>query len=236
MSTTRIWLALVGTAVLPLPLGQAPLWAHEATGSAVHAGRYEPAGLVRAPDSLAPRAAQLDEIAGRLDRLDTEVRALHAIATGEVEPLERLLVERHSASSDLASRVALALVRESRRTGLDTRLLLAVMLVENPWLDPEARSFVGAIGLMQVMPFHAGEWGCEGADLTDPEVNVCHGARILTHAISRADGDLDRALLLYNGCVQGTNTPDCHRYPEWVRSRLATLPAERPASARADVQ
>jgi soluble lytic murein transglycosylase-like protein len=133
----------------------------------------------------------------------------------------RALVDRYDVPQPLASQIAVALVREGRRTDLDARLLLAVLLVENPWLDGQARSFMGAVGLMQVMPFHAGAWGCPGADLTDPDINICHGASILAHAIILADGDLDQALLRYNGCVLGTNTPDCHRYPEWVRSRLA---------------
>lgn len=234
MSAIRITLALVGTATMPIPLGTPPLWAHAGAGFTVHPGAHVRAAHGRVSDPSPSGAARLDEIAGRLDRLDVEIRALRTIATDEVEPLERLLVEHHSASFDLASRVGLALVRESRRTGLDTRLLLAVMLVENPWLDPRARSFVGAVGLMQVMPFHAGGWGCKGTDLTDPEVNICHGARILAHALRRSGGELDRALLLYNGCVRGTNTPDCHRYPAWVRGTLARLPDDGPPGTRAD--
>jgi soluble lytic murein transglycosylase-like protein len=99
---------------------------------------------------------------------------------------------------------------------IDPRLLLAVVTVENPWLEPDAMSSAGAVGLMQVMPFHAGEWGCSGEDLTDPDVNVCHGTRILADAIRRLNGDLERALLRYNGCVRGTNTPDCHLYARRV--------------------
>jgi soluble lytic murein transglycosylase-like protein len=78
---------------------------------------------------------------------------------------------------------------------------------------------------MQVMPFHAGAWGCESEDLTDPETNVCHGTRILAHALRRLDGDLERALLRYNGCVRGTNTPDCHSYPSRVLAHAASWAA-----------
>ena len=206
--TIRVAIVVAVTATLPVPLGTAPLGAS--------AEDHE--------------SAALDDVARRLDRLDAEVRDLESLGIHEVAPLVRTLVEKHSAPHALALRIAHALVREGRETGIDTRLLLAVLLVENPWIDPQARSFVGAVGLMQVMPFHAGAWGCPGTDLTDPDVNICHGTRVLEHALIRSDGDLDRALLRYNGCVRGTNTPDCHRYPEWVRSRLAGLP-DREASS-----
>jgi soluble lytic murein transglycosylase-like protein len=126
------------------------------------------------------------------------------------------LDERTGGRASGLTRVALALEREGWRSGVDPRLLLSVMLVENAPLDPLAESSVGAIGLMQVMPFHAGGWGCPGRDLTNPDDNICHGARILSEELRRAGGDLDRALLRYNGCVLGTNTPNCHSYPMWV--------------------
>jgi soluble lytic murein transglycosylase-like protein len=75
---------------------------------------------------------------------------------------------------------------------------------------------------MQVMPFHAGRWGCASVDLTDLETNVCHGSRILADALRRFDGDVERALLYYNGCVRGSNTPDCHLYPSRVLALAAT--------------
>ncbi len=69
---------------------------------------------------------------------------------------------------------------------------------------------------MQVMPFHAGSWSACGNDLEDVDSNVCHGARIFAHYYRSSGGNLDRALLRYNGCVNGTNTPDCHQYPNHV--------------------
>ena len=110
----------------------------------------------------------------------------------------------------------MALVRESDRVGVNPWILTSVLLVENPWLDTDIRSSVGAVGLMQVMPFHAGAWGCDGDDLTDLDVNICHGAKVFEHALKNSNGSLDRALLKYNGCVSGRNTPDCHLYPSKV--------------------
>jgi soluble lytic murein transglycosylase-like protein len=137
---------------------------------------------------------------------------LEARYRSEVSPLVRDLVQL-GGDPDHATRTALALVREGANADVDPRLLLAVVAVENPWLEPGARSPSGAVGLMQVMPFHAGAWGCGSSDLTDLEVNICHGTNILADAIRRQDGDLRRALLRYNGCVRGTDTPDCHLIP-----------------------
>lgn len=162
-----------------------------------------------------PLEDALGTLEARADLLGTEVAEVDAFIAREMEPLVHVLTRMRN-DRPHARRIALALVREGHRAGVDPRLLLAVMAVENPWLEPTAASFVGAIGLMQIMPFHAGAWGCAGVDLTDPETNICHGARILAHALVRSNGDLDRALLRYNGCVHGTNTPDCHLYPSKV--------------------
>ena len=64
---------------------------------------------------------------------------------------------------------------------------------------------------MQVMPFHAGKWGCPSSDLFDIDANICHGVQILADNLKRSR-NLPTALQRYNGCVRGTNTPDCHRY------------------------
>lgn len=143
----------------------------------------------------------------------------------EVEPVERML-EPYHADGDWVRRIAFALVREADHTGLDSRALASVLLVENPWLTADAVSPVGAVGLMQVMPMHAGRWNCGSTDLEAVEVNICHGARIFAAYLAR-HGDLDRALLAYNGCVKGTNTPDCHMYPNHVYSRAGRAAMQR---------
>ncbi|MGH7475726.1 MAG: transglycosylase SLT domain-containing protein [Longimicrobiales bacterium] len=134
-----------------------------------------------------------------------------------VAPIERVLLDYRDDPA-LVRRIAVALVREANRTGLEPRLLLAVLLVENPWLDPEARSPVGAIGLMQVMPLHRGNWPQCAGGLRNIESNICHGAQIFA-SYYRAERNPDRALLRYNGCVRGTNTPNCHQYAYHVYAR-----------------
>jgi soluble lytic murein transglycosylase-like protein len=100
-----------------------------------------------------------------------------------------------------------------------------VLLVESGG-RPRATSPVGARGLMQVMPVHQGRWiGCSG-DLYDIDQNLCYGTSILAWYYQRFRGDERRALLGYNGCVRGTNTPDCHTYPDKVRRLRQEIRAE----------
>lgn len=174
-----------------------------------------PAGRSLAGADAPEHDAEITALERRVDRLEVGLDRVADAYENEVRPIEGLL-RYYSEDDTLVRRIALALVRESEAVGVDPRLLTSVLLVENPWLDPSALSPVGAVGLMQVMPFHAGGWGCSGSDLTDLDANICHGAKVFENALRLADGNLDRALLRYNGCVRGTNTPDCHLYPSKV--------------------
>ncbi|CAN5687733.1 hypothetical protein BH23GEM1_BH23GEM1_11450 [soil metagenome] len=116
----------------------------------------------------------------------------------------------------VADRAATALVREASRKNIDPVLLVGLMITENSRIDPLAKSNVGATGLMQVMPFHAGEWDCGSNNLVNVESNICHGVAILADYVRRSPKDLHKALLRYNGCVRGTNTPNCHTYSSKV--------------------
>jgi soluble lytic murein transglycosylase-like protein len=80
-------------------------------------------------------------------------------------------------------RVIEAVLRSSRRYGLDPFLVIAVLLVESdarPW----AESGKGAIGLMQVMPYMAEKLPLAG-NLTTIESNVDAGCFILADNIRR---------------------------------------------------
>lgn len=121
------------------------------------------------------------------------------------------LLRKRTPDAERANRVAAALVREGRRANIGATLLVGVLLTENPDLEPRATSSAGARGLMQVMPFHAGNWGCPSSDLFDIDANICHGVQILADNLKHSR-NLPAALQRYNGCVRGTNTPDCYRY------------------------
>lgn len=201
-----------------IPLAVAPLLVTLLAFAYHDPGLPEPVEAGGSPSlaSLETRAAVVDY---GLHRVDGWYRA-------QVRPVEEILQPFHQ-DDRWVRRVAMALVREAEVVDMDPRALASVLLVENPWLDPVAESTVGAVGLMQVMPVHAGGWACGSSDLTDVEINICHGARIFAHYLDRKDGDLDRALLAYNGCVRGTNTPNCHLYPSHVYSRAGRAAMKR---------
>jgi len=168
-----------------------------------------------------PAAPALDRLADLEERsraLARDLAATDSIFVAEVRPLESMLAP-FSDDTAHVRRIALSLAKEARNTRVAGGLLASVLLVENPWLAPRARSSVGAVGLMQVMPFHAGSWGCPSDDLEDIETNICHGSRIFANLLERSRGNVERALLRYNGCVRGRNTPDCHDYPDKVFAR-----------------
>jgi soluble lytic murein transglycosylase-like protein len=121
-------------------------------------------------------------------------------------------LRKYTSDTILAQRIAGAIVVEGGKKNLNPALLVGVLLTEDAKLDPRAKSSVGARGLMQVMPFHAGKWkGCSSADLFSIDSNICHGTSILADLIKRSP-NVERALQRYNGCVRGTNTPNCHTY------------------------
>lgn len=167
------------------------------------------------PETASTELGELSSRAARMAQLWGDVEQRYR---ADVAPIERVLLQ-YRAEPELAREIALALVREARAVGLEPQLLLAVLLVENPWLDPTRRSDAGAVGLMQVMPLHLGEWPSCPRQLDDVQANICHGARIFAHYLRDEGGHVERALLRYNGCVDGSNTPDCHRYPERVYAR-----------------
>jgi soluble lytic murein transglycosylase-like protein len=176
--------------------------------------------VVARPASAArPKAARVDSAA-----LEFAVTARLAH-----EPLTRAIARR-TRNPAMAERAAWAVTREAGRVRVSPSLLAAVLLIENRQLDSTAVSSQGAIGLMQVMPVHAGSYGCGSADLTHVDANICHGARIL-HLYLVRSRSVTVALRRYNGCVRGANTPRCSRYPVKVLQTAARLRRDILASA-----
>jgi soluble lytic murein transglycosylase-like protein len=128
-------------------------------------------------------------------------------------PLAQIL--RRTAEPEIANRAARAIVKEARQLQLSPSLLAGVLLTENARLEPETVSSRGAIGLMQVMRFHAGVFDCDSDDLLQVEANICHGARVFAGYLKRTK-DVRSALLRYNGCTRSRATQNCRRYPTKV--------------------
>ncbi len=122
---------------------------------------------------------------------------------------------RRRAEPEIANRVARAIVKEARELQISPSLLAGVLITENARLEPEAVSNKGAVGLMQVMRFHAGVFDCDSDDLLKVEANICHGARVFAGYLKRTK-DVRSALLRYNGCIRSRATPSCRKYPSKV--------------------
>lgn len=98
-----------------------------------------------------------------------------------------------------------AIQESADRHEVSPYLIAAVIEAESGW-DPEARSAVGAVGLMQVMPSTAEELARRGmvdarryddGDLNDPETNIEYGAAYLRYLVERYH-EIETALAAYN--------------------------------------
>jgi len=82
-----------------------------------------------------------------------------------------------------------AILRDSRRFGLDPFFVMALILQES-YYNPHAKSRVGATGLMQIMPSTGAELGAQlhplfsVKRLSDPETNIEIGTYYLQHLMS----------------------------------------------------
>jgi soluble lytic murein transglycosylase-like protein len=171
-------------------------------------------------DSVAIRAPWLStdaELAMTDPRFEVDRRAfaLDLLRTGRI-------------SAERADSLATIAVREAYTRKVPPALIYGVLLTENTTFRSTARSNVGAVGLMQI---HAPAWKRSlgryfGTDLRDDETNLRYGVYILRHLIARVPDSASigegwrTALLRYNGCVRGTNTPNCKTYPDLVRRHV----------------
>lgn len=101
----------------------------------------------------------------------------------------------HKVESSADGRFQDIVQEASRKHGVPVALINAVMKQESA-CNPQARSHAGAMGLMQLMPGTAKDYGC--ANAYDPYENVMAGTAFLSDLLKMYDGNVDLALAGYN--------------------------------------
>lgn len=138
----------------------------------------------------------IEDTSGFVDRFDAEVWLLDMstrMAKQVPDPVERMEILKN-------------VHREASRVNLQPELVLSVIQVESNF-DNYAISWVGARGLMQIMPFWLKEIGHPNDNLFDIKTNLRFGCTILSYYLEVEKGNLFRALGRYNGSLGKATYP-----------------------------
>lgn len=117
-------------------------------------------------------------------------------------PKEFFITPFAQASNTPKTEVDEIVKKYAKESNLDENLVKAVIKAESGF-NSQAKSPVGALGLMQLMPSTARGLGVNNP--LDPEQNIAGGTKYLKNLINRFDGKIDLALAAYNagsGAVQ----------------------------------
>jgi hypothetical protein len=128
-------------------------------------------------------------------RPEPEPALLQAERVQPAAVLTNVRIEKHPRIDPIIDKVA-------KEQGVDAHLVRAVIQVESGF-EPRARSSAGAVGLMQVMPQTAKQYGVTGRRLYDPRANIEAGIKHLKSLLDHLP--LHLALAAYNageGAVQ----------------------------------
>jgi hypothetical protein len=123
-------------------------------------------------------------------------------ATAEDLALVEYLARRYRIARSAAGPLVAAAREAGDEVQLDPLLILAVIAIESRF-NPFAESFMGAKGLMQIIPtFHMDKLAPIGGEETvlHAVANIFVGSRILSEYISR-NGSLEAGLQFYNGAA-----------------------------------
>lgn len=91
----------------------------------------------------------------------------------------------------------------SEKYDVPEALIYKVIETES-YFKPESVSYVGATGLMQIMPFNNSSLGI--TDATDPYQNIMGGVKLLRQYLDMYDGDVKLGLAAYNAGPGNVNT------------------------------
>ncbi len=116
----------------------------------------------------------------------------------------------------------------AKRHGVDSELVRAIIQVESNW-NSNARSKVGAMGLMQLIPKTVRGLGVKNA--YDPAQNIAGGTKYIAQLIRQFGGDVSKALMAYNcgaGNVKRGRIPaESRRYAQKVLGIYNSLKGQR---------
>jgi soluble lytic murein transglycosylase-like protein len=142
----------------------------------------------------------------------------------ERQAVAEFIAKRNRVADEAATQyVAIAYLAGAQHS-VDPLLILAVMAIESRY-NPVAESFMGAKGLMQVIPkYHQEKLLHHGGEqaLLVPEVNIQVGAQILRE-YQRRFGDTETALQVYGGAFDDPTS----QYANKVFAEKARLDALR---------
>lgn len=137
--------------------------------------------------------------------------------------ISELDTEKRVILKGIDSRYEDEIVVVSERYGVDPNLVKAVIKVESNF-NPRAVSPKNAIGMMQLIPATANDYGVD--DPFDPHENIDGGVRYLRDLIEVFNGDLELVLSAYNAGVSavikyGYSIPPYSETKEYVKKVLA---------------
>lgn len=222
MQTMKTRTALAVIAVAAVLRAQAPVEAPPATGTVVSKQRAAAAAMeqsvARQRSSVAKQAGGQAETGGFFVlpppvRMGATVAAIAPAA--DCDPLP-------------ASEVDALVQKSAKSQDLDEQVLRGVIQQESGF-RPCAVSPKGAMGLMQLMPATASQFGVP--DPFNPADNVEAGATFLKQLLERYGGDLTLALSAYNaGPAKVDAAAGVPKIPEtqnYVNRILSTLPVKK---------
>lgn len=137
----------------------------------------------------------LSVIGKRLDKRLAQMARQVARNTDEDLVFFKVLHLKPSTDIEVARAIAAATTKYSKMYHQDPDLVLSIIKAESHF-DPDAKSSMGARGLMQLMPGWKTVFNIQG-DLYDIDTNIQHGIQVLGF-YQQMYGELDVALSAYN--------------------------------------
>ncbi|MBI5624229.1 MAG: lytic transglycosylase domain-containing protein [Elusimicrobia bacterium] len=117
-------------------------------------------------------------------------------ASGAFAAIKEYLLAR-GAKPGVVGQTIQVVWEEVKRYSMDPTLVLALILQESGY-NPNAKSQVGAKGLMQIMPATGKGLGLRTGEFFDPIKNVKAGIKYFAEMLKRFNGNVKMALAAYN--------------------------------------